>query len=73
MEEYYTASLDDFSEAYYTADYYDQYESTISRGDARIPICFCVDTSSSMRIIINDRSDCVIEEGTARNDDGSSW
>ncbi len=69
MEEY-KASLDDFSEAYYTAEYYDQYESTILSGNARIPICFCVDTSSSMRIIINDPSDCIVEEGTARNDDG---
>ena len=31
----------------HTADYYAQYESTITNGEARIPICICVDTSTS--------------------------
>ncbi len=35
----------------YTSEYFDQYDSTISNGEARIPICFCIDTSDSMRNI----------------------
>ena len=41
----------------HTLEYYDQYESTISNGEARIPICICVDTSSSMNFLINDNSE----------------
>lgn len=54
----------------HTAEYYAQYESTISNGEARIPICICVDTSSSMSIIINDKSEVKEIKGTSRSDDG---
>jgi len=36
----------------YTADVYDQMNSSERNGEARIPICFCVDTSRSMDNII---------------------
>ena len=36
----------------YTADVYDQMNSSERNGEARIPICFCVDTSRSMDKII---------------------
>lgn len=56
----------------YTQDYFKQYESTISNGEARIRICFCVDTSKSMNIIINDPSDVREIRGTEGNSDGNS-
>ncbi len=37
----------------FTDEYYTQYNSTISNGETRIPICFCIDVSSSMRFITN--------------------
>ena len=37
----------------YTAEYYDQYNNTINNGEARIPICICVDTSRSMHFLLN--------------------
>ena len=37
----------------HTADYYAQYENTINNGEARIPICICVDTSASMSNLLN--------------------
>ena len=37
----------------HTEDYYAQYENTINNGEARIPICICVDTSASMRNLLN--------------------
>lgn len=54
---------------YHTADYYDQYSSTIANGDARISICFCVDTSSSMKFIVN-KDDFEIIEGSSHTEDG---
>lgn len=56
----------------YTAEEYRQRESIISNGEARIPICFCVDTSSSMSIVINDKSDLREVRGTNRSDDGNN-
>lgn len=56
----------------HTAEYFAQYESTISNGEARIPICFCVDTSSSMNIVINDKSELREVRGTSRSRDGNS-
>ena len=65
------ARNDNFSQGAqaYTADYYDQYESTISNGEARIPICFCIDTSASMR---NVTGNCKTREvpGSRRMVDG---
>lgn len=37
----------------YTAEYYDQYNNTINNGEARIPLCICVDTSRSMHFLLN--------------------
>lgn len=54
---------------YHTADYYEQYSSTIANGDARISICFCVDTSSSMKFIVN-KDDFEIIEGSSHTEDG---
>ena len=56
----------------YTAEEYAQRESIISNGEARIPICFCVDTSSSMSIVINDKSEIREVRGTNRYDDGNN-
>lgn len=56
----------------YTREHYDQYDSTISNGEARIPICFCVDTSSSMTIVINDPSETEKVYGTDRSSDGNN-
>lgn len=56
----------------HTAEYYAQYESTISNGEARLSICFCVDTSSSMSIVINDKSEVKEIQGTSRSDDGNN-
>lgn len=53
----------------HTADYYAQYESTITNGEARIPICICVDTSSSMSFLNNDKSD-TIRDGSVWIEDG---
>lgn len=41
----------------HTLEYYQQYNSTIENGEARIPICICVDTSHSMKFIINQAED----------------
>ncbi len=46
----------------HTADYYAQYDNTLANGEARIPICICVDTSRSMNILTNPDSDLIIEE-----------
>lgn len=56
----------------YTQEYYDQYDSTISSGEARILICFCVDTSASMNIIINDPSEVREIRGTGHSSDGNN-
>lgn len=55
----------------YTREHFDQFDSTISNGEARIPICFCVDTSSSMTIVINDPSETEKVYGTDRSSDGN--
>lgn len=54
----------------FTEDYYREYEYGISAGDARIPIVFVVDTSSSMSIVVNDESELIRQPGTDRNEDG---
>lgn len=55
----------------YTAEYYAQYDSTISSGETRIPICFCIDVSSSMSFITNKREDYEYTSD-AYSEDGSS-
>lgn len=54
----------------YTKEHFDQYDSTISSGETRIPICFCVDTSPSMNLVINDPSETEIVSGTSHSSDG---
>lgn len=41
----------------YTDAYFGQYENTITNGDARLPICFCIDTSDSMDFLLNPPED----------------
>lgn len=60
-----------FGNEAHTAEYFEQYESTINNGEARIPICFVIDTSSSMSIVINDKSETKQVRGTGRNEDGN--
>lgn len=55
----------------YTADYFAQYDSSITNGEARIPICFCIDVSSSMNFITNPESDfIVLNNGVTFSEDG---
>lgn len=61
---------DRYNNEAFTADYFAQYDSTISNGEARIPICFCIDTSSSMNFITNKREDYRIIENTSHTEDG---
>lgn len=61
---------DNFDNEAFTADYFAQYDSTISNGEARIPICFCIDTSSSMNFVTNKRSDYRIIENSSHTEDG---
>lgn len=56
----------------YTADYFAQYDSTINNGEARIPICFCIDTSASMGFITNRPEDFVEKAGSEHMVDGSN-
>lgn len=55
----------------HTADYYAQYDNTLSNGEARIPICICVDTSRSMDFLTNPDSELIIEE-SERTVDGNA-
>lgn len=63
-------AYDNRDSGYFTAEYYDQYDSTISNGEARIPICFCIDTSESMRFITNEECDFIRKADTAHVTDG---
>lgn len=54
----------------HTVDYYAQYDNTLSNGEARIPICICVDTSESMGLLTNDDSELEKIPGTERMVDG---
>jgi len=53
----------------YTRAYYDQYNNIISNGEARIPICFCIDTSSSMNFFTSD-SEVIRDESSRHIEDG---
>ncbi len=55
----------------FTSEYYTQYNSTISSGETRIPICFCIDISTSMRFITNRDSDFTYDDTPAYTTDGS--
>lgn len=55
----------------YTADYFAQYDNSIINGEARIPICFCIDASSSMNFVTNPESDfIVLNNGATHAEDG---
>lgn len=53
----------------YTKAYYDQYNNIITNGEARIPICFCIDTSASMNFFTKD-SDVIRDESSRHIKDG---
>lgn len=55
----------------YTLDYFDQYESTIRNGEARLPICFCIDVSASMSNLTNPNED-LIYTGKTQYKDGQT-
>lgn len=59
---------DDVRKAY-TRSEYQQIRSIISSGQARLPICFCIDLSESMGFVIN-RWNELIETGDAKDTDG---
>lgn len=61
---------DNFTQDAYTEDYFAQYDSTITNGEARIPICFCIDTSESMRFVTNRREELLYIENTSSTVDG---
>lgn len=54
----------------FTDEYYTQYNSTISSGETRIPICFCIDVSSSMRFITNRKEDFTYDSNHGFSEDG---
>lgn len=54
----------------FTDEYYTQYNSTISSGETRIPICFCIDVSSSMRFITNRPEDYTYNSNSGFTEDG---
>ena len=54
----------------FTVDYFAQYDSTITNGEARIPICFCIDTSSSMNFITNKKGEYRVIENSSHTEDG---
>lgn len=55
----------------YTAEYYTQYDSTISSGETRIPICFCIDVSSSMHFLTNRNDDFTYDDRPSYSEDGT--
>lgn len=55
----------------YTHAYYEQYNNIISNGEARIPICFCIDTSSSMNFYTSD-SEVIRDESSKHIEDGKT-
>lgn len=55
----------------FTTEYYAQYNSTISSGETRIPICFCIDVSSSMHFLTNKAEDFTYDDGPSYSEDGS--
>lgn len=52
----------------HTAEYYDQYNNTINNGEARIPICICVDTSGSMDLLLNPSDQLIYKNQTGMRD-----
>ena len=56
----------------HTEEYYAQYEDTIRSGEARIPICFCIDISYSMGRILNPMED-MVHTGDTVYKDNQSW
>ena len=61
---------DNYDSEAFTADYFAQYDSTITNGEARIPICFCIDTSSSMNFITNKKGEYKEIANSSHTEDG---
>ena len=59
---------DDVRKAY-TRSEYQQIRSIISSGQARLPICFCIDLSKSMGFVINRWNELIVK-GNAEDTDG---
>lgn len=59
---------DDVRKAY-TRSEYQQIRSIISSGQARLPICFCIDLSKSMGFVINRWNELIVK-GNAEDADG---
>lgn len=60
-----------FGSEAHTAEEFEQYENVINNGEARAQICFVIDTSSSMNIVINDKSETKEVRGTGQDKDGN--
>jgi uncharacterized protein YegL len=54
----------------FTSAYFSQYNSTITNGEARIPICFCIDTSASMNFVTNPDSELIRTSDASHSIDG---
>lgn len=56
-------------EGAYTCEEFSHYQNILSNGSARIPICFCIDVSSSMNLLTNPSNELIVlSSGTG--DDG---
>ena len=45
----------------YTQEYFNQHNKIINNGAARLPICFCIDVSRSMRGLLNNKEEYTIQ------------
>lgn len=54
----------------FTSAHFSQYNSTITNGEARIPICFCIDTSRSMNFVTNPDNELIRTSKESRSVDG---
>lgn len=57
-----------YSSGAHSLEYFAQYDSSISNGEARMPICICIDTSRSMGFLINDDSELEYTGGKSQVD-----
>ena len=59
-----------FENEAYTSAHFSQYNSTITNGEARIPICFCIDTSKSMNFVTNPDNELIRTSSASHSVDG---
>lgn len=59
-----------FDNEAFTSAHFSQYNSTITNGEARIPICFCIDTSRSMNFVTNPENELIRTSKESRSVDG---